>query len=46
MEYIEDIIKAYKEDNPHIYITDEMIKEIIEENLDILVKEVKEVIND
>lgn len=36
-----DII-TYKEDNPHVIITDDMIKEIILQSIDKLVKEVKE----
>ena len=31
-----------KEDNPHVIITDDMIKGVIEENIEELVKEVKE----
>jgi len=42
MDNIIEIIQTYKEDNPHITITDDMIKEIIEQNIDELVKEVKE----
>lgn len=42
MENIIGIIQAYKEDNPHVIITEDMIKEVIEENIDKLVKEVKE----
>jgi hypothetical protein len=42
MDNIIGIIQAYKEDNPHVIITDDMIKEIIEQNIDELVKEVKE----
>ena len=36
------IIQTYKEDNPHVIITDDMIKGVIEENIEELVKEVKE----
>ena len=42
MDNIIGIIQAYKEDNPHIIITDDMIKEVIEDNIEELVKEVKE----
>lgn len=38
---IMDII-TYKEDNPHVYITDDMIKGVIEENIDELIKEIRE----
>lgn len=38
---IMDII-TYKEDNPHVYITDDMIKYLIEENIDELIKEIRE----
>ena len=42
MNNIIEMIQAYKEDNPHIIITDDMIKEIIEQSIDELVKEIKE----
>ena len=45
MKTIEQIIsdiQTYKEDNPHVVITDFMIKEIIEENMKKLIKEIKE----
>ena len=42
MNNIIGIIQSYKEDNPHIIITDDMIKGVIEENIEELVKEVKE----
>lgn len=42
MNDIIGIIQAYKEDNPHVIITDDMIKEIILQSIDKLVKEVKE----
>lgn len=42
MNDIIGIIQAYKEDNPHVIITDDMIKEVIEENIEELVKEIKE----
>ena len=41
MDNIIGMIQAYKEDNPHIIITDDMIKEIILQSIDELVKEVK-----
>lgn len=40
-EIINDI-QAYKEDNPEVVITDFMIKEIIEENMEELIKEIEE----
>ena len=42
MDNIIGIIQAYKEDNPHVIITDDMIKSVIEENMDELIKEIKE----
>ena len=33
---------TYKEDNPHVYITDDMIKGVIEDNIDELIKEIRE----
>ena len=42
IEELISIIQTYKEDNPHVVITDFMIKEIIEENMDNLIKEIKE----
>lgn len=42
MQEIIEIIKTYKEDNPHVYITESMIKAIIEENIDIFIKEIKD----
>lgn len=42
MDNIIGIMQAYKEDNPHVIITDNMIKDVIEENIEELVKEVKE----
>ena len=42
MDNIIGIIQAYKEDNPHVIITDDMIKEIILQSIDELVKEIKE----
>lgn len=42
MEKILFDIETYKEDNPHVYITDDMIKAVIEENIDELIKEIRE----
>lgn len=42
MEKILFDIETYKEDNPHVYITDDMIKGVIEDNIDELIKEIKE----
>lgn len=41
MEKILFDIETYKEDNPHIYITDDMIKAVIEDNIDELIKEIR-----
>ena len=35
-------IETYKEDNPHVYITDDMIRTVIEDNIDELIKEIRE----
>ena len=42
IDEIINIIQTYKEDNPHVVITDFMIKEIIEENMEELIKEIEE----
>lgn len=42
MEKILFDIETYKEDNPHVYITDDMIKTVIEDNIDELIKEIRE----
>jgi len=42
MEKILFDIETYKEDNPHVYITDDMIKGVIEDNIDELIKEIRE----
>lgn len=42
VDEIINMIQVYKEDNPQVVITDFMIKEIIEENMDNLIKEIKE----
>ena len=42
MQEIIEIIKTYKEDHPHVYITESMIKAVIEENIELLIKEISE----
>lgn len=42
MQEIIEIIKTYKEDNPHVYITSSMIQAVIEENIELLIKEISE----
>lgn len=42
VDEIINMIQAYKEDNPEVVITEFMIKEIIEENMEKLIKEIKE----
>ena len=42
MDNVIGMLQAYKEDNPHVIITDDMIKGVIEENIEELAKEVKE----
>lgn len=42
MEKILFDIETYKEYNPHVYITDDMIKAVIEDNIDELIKEIRE----
>lgn len=42
MEKILFDIETYKEDNPHVYITEDMIKAVIEDNIDELIKEIRE----
>ena len=42
MEKILFDIETYKEDNPLVYITDDMIKGVIEDNIDELIKEIRE----
>lgn len=42
MEEIVSIIQTYIEDHPGVYITDDMIKGAIEENIELLIKEIKE----
>ncbi len=41
MEKILFDIETYKEDNPHVYITDDMIKAVIEDNIEELIKEIR-----
>lgn len=41
MEKIIFDIETYKEDNPHVYITDDMIKAVIEDNIDELIKQIR-----
>ena len=41
MEKIIFDIETYKEDNPHVYITDDMIKAVIEDNVEELIKEIR-----
>lgn len=42
MEYIIMQIEALKDDKPWIYITDDVIKDYIEDNIELLIKEIKE----
>lgn len=41
MQEIIEIIKTYKEDNPHVYITESMIKAVIEENIDLIISDIR-----
>lgn len=41
MENIISIIETYKEDHPEVIITDDMIKGVIEDNIDILIEEIR-----
>ena len=41
MEEIITIIETYKEDHPEVVITDDMIKGVIEENIDLIIKEIR-----
>jgi hypothetical protein len=41
MERLIEIINIYKEDNPHVYITDSMIQAVIEDNIEELIKEIR-----
>ena len=36
------LIQPYKEDHPHLTITDDMIKDLIEENIYKIIEEIKE----
>ena len=42
MEEIISILVELKEDKPHLVITDNLIKQYIEDNIDLLVEEIKE----
>lgn len=41
MEEIIFIIQTYKEDHPEVIITDDMIKGVIEENIELLIEEIR-----
>lgn len=41
MEEIISIIETYQEDNLHVVITDDMIKQVIEDNIEALIKDIK-----
>lgn len=41
MEKIIDMLLALKEDKPQIIITDEIIKDYIEENIEVLIDEIQ-----
>lgn len=48
MKVIDEIVMSmvtYNEDNPHVYITEEMIRGLIEEKMDELIKEIKDEYN-
>lgn len=42
MKEIIGMLETLKEDKPHIVITDDIIKEYIEENIDLLIEEIKD----
>lgn len=42
IEELISIIQTYKEDHPEVVITDDMIKDLIEENIDKIIEEIKE----
>lgn len=42
IDEIINMIQVYKEDNPHIVITDEMIKELVNDYMNAIIKEIKE----
>lgn len=44
IEDIAETIRMYKEDHPHIYITDDMIRDLINDYMDALIKEIKELL--
>lgn len=41
MEEIRGIIETYKEDHPEVYITNSMIKAVIEENIDLIISDIR-----
>lgn len=41
MQEIIEIIKTYKEDHPEVYITNSMIKAVIEENIDLIISDIR-----
>ena len=41
MEEIREIIETYKEDHPEVYITNSMIKAVIEENIDLIISDIR-----
>lgn len=42
MEEIINIIQAYKEDHPEVVITDDMIRDLINDYMKSIIKEIKE----
>ena len=42
MEEIISVIQTYKEDHPEVVITDDMIKDLINDYMKILINEIKE----
>ena len=44
LEQIAGDIQAYQQDNPHIVITDDMIKDLIEEYKEKIIEEIREMI--
>ena len=42
IENIIGIIQAYKEDHPQVVITDDMIRDLINDYMDDIIKEIKE----
>ena len=41
MEEIRLIIETYKEDHPEVYITDSMIQAVIEDNIELIIEEIR-----